>query len=124
MKVLVVEGEPDLGEVIAINVASAGAETLVLIIGRQEFKMLAIPRNASWEAQSPQQAADEAELIFLDNNMPGGKGEELLKSWGIDLSTKRVIGTATEPSDQPYLTEHAWPDAMNTGELKQLLRLP
>jgi len=51
-------------------------------------------------------AALEADVIFLDHNMPGRNGEQWLercRQAKVDFSQKRIIGISTEP--QPYLTE-------------------
>lgn len=47
-----------------------------------------------------------ADVIFLDHNMPGKNGKEYLEYWtnqGIDMTNKRVVGISCD--SQPYLRE-------------------
>ena len=49
---------------------------------------------------------NDAEVVFLDHNMPRMNGEELLAHWkeqGVDMANKRVVGISSD--HQKYLKE-------------------
>ena len=111
MKILVIDdaGGGMFAGSAAKNMRDLGLDAKAMMPFRQE--MIELLDETGWRNSKPltdEEVLDlvrEADIIFLDHNMPCWTGEELLILWRntIDFSNKRVVGISG--SRQPYVKE-------------------
>jgi len=109
MNILVIDDITMVVMDVCEDLVKAGLRATGLVVGKEGSRVFdpetGFGHNAGFvEGSTILKVVEEADVIFLDHEMPSISGEEMLRWWkesGIDLSDKTIIGTSSLP--QPYL---------------------
>ena len=111
MKILVVDDNADFIDNMWEGLQTSGLRVAYIIPGLNKMQVWGSSEFVSFkEDNNTLHIVKEADVIFLDHNMPNMKGDELVDFWknhGVEIAGKRIVGISSDA--QPYLKEQVNP---------------